>query len=121
MMERYGMIDDEDNSEEIADGMINIPQTAKSYETTIRKIRAYVGVAENETIPTDLLTDHTFSNFLLKLGKEHQWKPHFRKAAQAAIRSLLVKAGVPLLFDRMDLWTATHRVLQVRFLINVRN
>ncbi|KAJ1417793.1 hypothetical protein B484DRAFT_466539, partial [Ochromonadaceae sp. CCMP2298] len=62
--------------------------------------------------PSDLLTDHTFSNFLLKLGKEHQWKPHFRKAAQAAIRSLLVKAGVPLLFDRMDLWTATHRVLQ---------
>ncbi|KAJ1393779.1 hypothetical protein B484DRAFT_276235, partial [Ochromonadaceae sp. CCMP2298] len=110
-MERYGMIDDEDNTEEIANGMINIPATEKTYETVIRKIRGFVGVPVNETIPSDLLTDHTFSNFLLKLGKEHEWKPHFRKVAQAAIRALLKKAGIPLLFDRMDLWTATHRVL----------
>ncbi|KAJ1438143.1 hypothetical protein B484DRAFT_416359 [Ochromonadaceae sp. CCMP2298] len=82
-MSRYGKIGDVDNSEEIATGMVNIPATEKSYETFVRKFRGYVGLAENERVQEDALTDHNFANFLLAVGKEHDWKPHFRKASMA--------------------------------------
>jgi hypothetical protein len=113
-MSRYGKIGDVDNSEEIATGMVNIPATEKSYETFVRKFRGYVGLAENERVQEDALTDHNFANFLLAVGKEHDWKPHFRKASMAAIGSMLKNRNLDKLFDSPHLYRETHRVIMVR-------
>ncbi|KAJ1394749.1 hypothetical protein B484DRAFT_407796 [Ochromonadaceae sp. CCMP2298] len=110
-MSRYGMIGDVDNSEEIENGMVNIPATEKSYETFVRKFRGYVGFEAKERVPADALNDHNFSNFLLAVGKEHDGKPHFRKAAMAAIGSMLKKHNIDKLFESPHLYRETHRVI----------
>jgi hypothetical protein len=114
-MERYGNLDDEDMTTEIAEGQIHLESTGNSYEVYIRKFRAFVKVAPDTLVPAEMLNDHAISNFMLKLGTVHQWKPHFKKTAQAAIRSMQLRAQVPLLFDRKDLYTQTHLVLAVSF------
>ncbi|KAJ1393854.1 hypothetical protein B484DRAFT_408063 [Ochromonadaceae sp. CCMP2298] len=110
-MSRYGMIGDKDNSAEIQNGMINIPATAKSYETVVRKFRAYVGVDVNERVLAEALNDYNFSNFLLEVGKEHDWKPHFKNSTMAAMGSMLKREDLDLIFDRHDLFRETHRVI----------
>jgi hypothetical protein len=104
-MERYGNLE----------GQIHLESTGNSYEVYIRKFRAFVKVAEDTLVPAEMLNDRAISNFMLKLGLVHQWKPHFKKTAQAAIRSMQLRAQVPLLFDRKDLYTQTHLVLAVSF------
>ncbi|KAJ1390642.1 hypothetical protein B484DRAFT_473565, partial [Ochromonadaceae sp. CCMP2298] len=110
-MSRYGKLGDVDTAQEIADGPIHLAATGDSYEVYIRKYREYVEVGADEPVPGDKLGDYAVSNFLLALAKEHQWKPHFKKAAQAAIRSMQLRAKVPLLFERKDLYMESHLVL----------
>ncbi|KAJ1398415.1 hypothetical protein B484DRAFT_438411, partial [Ochromonadaceae sp. CCMP2298] len=110
-MSRYGKIGDKDNSAEIQNGMINIPATEKSYETVVRKFRAYVGVEENESVPAEALNDYNFSNFLLEVGKEHDWKPHFKKSTVAALGSLIKRVTGDGIYERPDLYRETHRVI----------
>jgi hypothetical protein len=115
-MERYGNLDDEDMTAEITEGQIHLESTGNSYEVYIRKFRAFVKLAEDKLVPAEKLNlCYAISNFMLKLGLVHQWKPHFKKTAQAAIRSMQLRAQVPLLFDRKDLYTQTHLVLAVSF------
>jgi hypothetical protein len=116
-MERYGNLDDEDMTAEITEGQIHLESTGNSYEVYIQKFRAFVKLAEklNTLVPAEKLNDHAIPNFLPKLGLVHQWKPHFKKAAQAAIRSMQLRAQVPLLFNRKDLYTQCHLVLAVSF------
>ncbi|KAJ1423354.1 hypothetical protein B484DRAFT_398701 [Ochromonadaceae sp. CCMP2298] len=82
-----------------------------TYETVVRKFRDYVGVAENENVPAEELNDHNFSNFLLKVGKEHEWKPDFRKSSMAAIGAILKRKNLDQLFFTPHLYRETHRVI----------
>jgi hypothetical protein len=112
-MERYGVLGDVDMSDEIANGPIHLAATADSYETVIRKFRSFTEVGAAQPVGREKLTDEAISNFLLALAKEHAWKPHFKKSAQAAIRSMQLRAKMPLLFDRKDLYCESHLVLAV--------
>jgi hypothetical protein len=114
-MSRYGHVEDVDLEAGIAAGPMHIPATDATYETTKKKVRDFLGLAVGAHVPAELLTDTNIAAFLLVMGEVEQWKPHFKKAAQAAIGSLIKKARTPGLFDRPDLYTSTHLILQEYF------
>jgi hypothetical protein len=90
-------------------------QRQKSF--TIFTSRCYVFFlkfeGDLEELPKELLSDESLAIFLLELGLIHDYKPHFKKTALAAILYLLRVHCMESLFDFKNLHPNNHNALSV--------
>jgi hypothetical protein len=69
---------------------ILLPKTKELYDVFIKKLWGFLNFeGDIEKLPKELLSDGSLANFLLKLDAIHDYKPHFKKTALAAISYLL--------------------------------
>jgi hypothetical protein len=72
---RYGLVGDVDLDAAIAAAPLHIPTTEKSYETSKKKLREFLGLAAGAEVGAEYLTDHNIAAFILVLGEVELWKP----------------------------------------------
>ena len=79
---------------------ILLPKTKDLYDVFLKKLSTFLNYEGAEAfIPKELINDEALSCFLLALGVTHEYKPHFKKTALAAISYLLRFHCMPSIFD----------------------
>ena len=95
---------------------ILLPKTKELYDVFLKKLSTYLNYEGAEAfIPKELVTDEALGGFLLELGGTHEYKPHFKKSALAAISYLIRVHCMPSIFDFKHLYPNVHNALAVSF------
>ncbi len=82
----------------------------------LKKLSKYLNNEGDEAfIPKGLVTNEALAGFLLELGVTHEYKPHFKKTALAAISYLIRVHCMPSIFDFKRLYPNVHNALAVSF------
>ncbi len=84
------------------------------YPTYKKKFAAFLRqeIDESCAIAKEWLTDENVAKFLVSLGKTHNYTPHTKKSAIAAINDANRMVGVPNIYDFKHLWPQTHVIMQ---------
>jgi hypothetical protein len=97
--------------------------TLAQYLGVLRKYAEFVDAPPiNETgntVGSEYLTDELFAKYLLSVGEENSFKPHFKKATLAAYNYALQKVGKENIFDFAHKYHNTHQVIKV-IILNYR-
>ena len=94
--------DELENSEAAkpVDPGILMPKTKELYDVFLKKLSTFLNYEGDDLfIPKELLSDEAIGNFLLELGETHEYKPHFKKTALAAISYLFRVHHKESIFD----------------------
>ena len=93
---------------------ILMPKTKDLYDVFLKKLATFLSYEGDALfIPKDLLSDEAIGNFLLELGEIHDYKPHFKKTALAAISYLFRVHLKESIFDFKHLYPNIHNSLSV--------
>jgi hypothetical protein len=99
----------------LAGGGINLPQTQKSYDNYLKKLKGFVEISNETRLLPKHLTDTVIAKFLHVLGVHNSHKPCHLKAASAALGSELIRNGMPGIYTSNHLYPSTTIVIKVLF------
>ena len=83
-------VEDINLEEELSSGLM-LSSTESTYRTYLRAFMEFLhlNVVEDFTqVPPDIVTDENVAKFLLFLAKKHNYKPHHKKSAIAALNKV---------------------------------
>jgi hypothetical protein len=109
---------------ELANGLDHIPQTQRSYDTYINKLKVCVEIAvKGGPYTGQLLQEHlsdvNIAKFLHIIGKDLGYTPHALKSASAALGSVLLQLELPGLYLQRHLYPKSQKLIKVRDTDNV--
>lgn len=99
--------------DELSVGMM-LPSTESTYRTYINGFLAFLHLEPVEDltrIPPEIMIDENVAKFLVHLSHKHDFKPHHKKSAVAAINKINKLLGIPNIHDHAHLWNKTHLIL----------
>ena len=111
-------IDDIDLEEALNSGAYHPEGTAACYSTYLKKFNAFVGcpayiVGDMKTMaPKEYFQDVSLAKFFVVLGRLHDFKPHIRKSALAAINFGVQHYEFPNIFQFQHIYPKLHQVLK---------
>ena len=115
-MDAFEIADELENVEAAAvDPRILLAKTKESYDVYLKKLGIFLNFegGEGAIIPKEMLKDEVVATFLLDLGANCDYKPHFKNTALASISYLLRVHCMPSLFDFKHLYPNVHNALSV--------
>lgn len=93
------------------------PNTAASYNPSVRQFAEFLGVEyNNQKLDSGVLVDDNISKFIFYLGEKVGYKPHTLKTTMAAIGAQLVANLKSSVYDMPHLYPKTIIAVKVRFL-----
>jgi hypothetical protein len=89
--------------------------TQKSYNTYLKKFAECLGIEWNkeQAMAKEHFSDHNIASFMVHLSREHDFKPHIKKATLAALRSIMQFNGIKHWDENPSLWPWTLRSIEV--------
>ncbi len=88
-----------------------LPKTKESYDVYLKKLATFLNFEDGEgsIIPKEMLKDEVWAAFLLDLGVNCEYKPHFKKTALLAAISYLLRINcMESIFDWKHLYPNVH-------------
>ena len=106
-------MDEIDLDEELSSGLL-AEGTQKSYNVYLRKsAEFYHDEFDGKVVANEHLTDENMATFLVKLYKEHAFKPYIKKTACAALGFCLRFHGRPTFSESPHLYPWVTKALDV--------
>ena len=88
---------------------ILLPKTKALYDVFLKKLSTSLKYEGGDAfLPKKLISYEALSCFLLELSATHEYKPHLKKTALAAISYLLRVYCMPSIFDFKHLYPNVH-------------
>jgi hypothetical protein len=104
---------------ELANGLDHIPETQRSYDVYLNKLKVCVEIAvKGGPYTAKLLQEHlsdvNIAKFLIIIGRDLGYTPHALKSASAALGSVLLKLELPGLYTSRALYPKSQKLIKVR-------